>query len=161
MQVPVVTLVKAGDSVFGGYGTEPWVARDECYGQPGCFLFNITANTKIPYHGRCAGTGRSSEKRWFSCNNQCYRLVQFISLFLLLFLNLAICRTSHECLYASEQSLSFGREDFVLSEDFTSCTSQLEQCYGIGLQPDSHDAKVFLGGSSSISADDVEVWAMY
>jgi hypothetical protein len=64
LPVPVVTLVRSKDSVFGGFATQPWEIQDGCYGQPGCFLFNITANTKIPYHGRCAGKGRSIDGKF-------------------------------------------------------------------------------------------------
>ena len=70
-------------------------------------------------------------------------------------------RPTHECLYASEDSLSFGRKDLVLNEDFSSCTSELEQCYGIGLPPNTRDAAEFLAGSSSFVAEELEIWAMF
>ncbi|KAL0213656.1 hypothetical protein P9112_005840 [Eukaryota sp. TZLM1-RC] len=49
---PTVVLIKYGDYVFGGYAGSPWNVNQTRFGTPKCFLFSVTKDTKIPYHGK-------------------------------------------------------------------------------------------------------------
>ena len=49
---PSVLLVRSGDYVFGGYATDAWNADGVRFGSPKCFLFSVTHDRKIPFHGR-------------------------------------------------------------------------------------------------------------
>lgn len=71
-------------------------------------------------------------------------------------------RVSDAChLYATEDSLTFGRYDLNLSDDFDECSAVIENSYGIGLEPGGNDASRFLAGVATFSADIVEVWGFF
>lgn len=46
------------------------------------------------------------------------------------------------CMKSSTNALQFGTKDLVITGDFKFCSSELENCYGIGLAPGSSEAKV-------------------
>ena len=64
-------------------------------------------------------------------------------------------------LFATEDELTFGKHDLVLAEDFDHCEAVIENSFGIGLQHDSVEAKVFLAGEPEFVADVVEVWGFF
>ena len=64
-------------------------------------------------------------------------------------------------LIATEDTLSFGKYDLVLADDFDRCTASIEKSYGIGFQPGSDDAEKFLAGDPLFKADIVEVWGFW
>lgn len=64
-------------------------------------------------------------------------------------------------LYATSDSLTFGKYDLVLADDFDKCSAVIENSYGVGFQQGSTDAKTFLAGKSTFKADIVEVWGFF
>jgi hypothetical protein len=64
-------------------------------------------------------------------------------------------------LFATPDSLTFGRRDLVLAGDFAKCSSALENSYGVGFEPNGTDAQTFLAGKHEFAADAVEVWGFF
>ena len=58
---PTVVLVRSGQFVFGGYAAESWIFDGQYGGNPRGFLFSITHDCKIPYHGRVKGPDQDSD----------------------------------------------------------------------------------------------------
>jgi hypothetical protein len=55
LQTPTVVLVRANGNVFGGYAADAWDFSGRFTGTPRCFLFSVTKDVRIPYHGRVKG----------------------------------------------------------------------------------------------------------
>ena len=64
-------------------------------------------------------------------------------------------------LYATETTLTFGRFDLVLDDDFDGCSGIIELSYGIGFNQGSTEAQTFLAGHPYFRADIVEVWGFF
>jgi hypothetical protein len=64
-------------------------------------------------------------------------------------------------LFASEESIAFGRRDLVLQGNLDRCSSVIENAYGIGLPEGSKEAHTFLAGTDTFTADQVEVWGFF
>lgn len=64
-------------------------------------------------------------------------------------------------LFAEEDTLTFGRYDLVLADNFKQCVAVIENSYGIGLPPDSPEAEEYLAGTPEFAADVVEVWGFF
>lgn len=64
----------------------------------------------------------------------------------------------HDALRSGPDFLQFGLKDLVLRGDFSECSSELEQSYGLGLRPD--EARALLAGSPSFRVEAVELWAV-
>ncbi|OHT17648.1 B-box zinc finger family protein [Tritrichomonas foetus] len=71
-------------------------------------------------------------------------------------------RTQDSChLFATESTLTFGKYDLILDDNFDKCSAQIEYSYGIGFQQGSTEAQTFLAGQPVFSADIVEVWGFF
>ena len=46
------TATPTGAHVFGGFVSDPWRSDGRPFGTPKSFLFSLTLDLKIPYHGR-------------------------------------------------------------------------------------------------------------
>lgn len=44
-------IAKAGDFCFGAYASDPWRCDGDLFGSPMAFLFSLTLDVKVPYHG--------------------------------------------------------------------------------------------------------------
>ena len=64
-------------------------------------------------------------------------------------------------LFATEDSLTFGKYDLALIGNLEHCKSTLENSYGVGFQYDSHKARTFLAGAPDFRADLVEIWGFF
>lgn len=64
-------------------------------------------------------------------------------------------------LIATPDTLSFGKYDIILADDFDNCTAVLENSYGVGFQPESTEAETYLAGTPHFRADIVEVWGFF
>jgi hypothetical protein len=148
---PTVLLVRSGAFVFGGYASDAWLhggfgedGREVTpeqrgrFGSPKCYLFSITTDRKIPFHGRTQDAKTQTRPEYDQFGNP-YPM-------------------QLDCLQAGEDSVQFGISDLVLSGDFSQCTSKLEGSYGFGLKPNSPEAHCFLGGSHVFHADEVELY---
>lgn len=65
------------------------------------------------------------------------------------------------CLYATPDSITFGKYDLAIVGNLERCHSTIENSYGVGFAFDSQKAKTFLAGSPEFRADIVEVWGFY
>jgi hypothetical protein len=65
------------------------------------------------------------------------------------------------CLYATPDTLTFGKYDLRLAGDFDECSAVIENSYGIGFDQGSADAKMFMAGTPSFAAEIVEVWGFF
>ena len=64
-------------------------------------------------------------------------------------------------LYATKDTLTFGKYDLILADDFDNCSAIIENSYGIGFEPGSIEAQSFLAGEPHFSADIVEIWGFF
>jgi hypothetical protein len=64
-------------------------------------------------------------------------------------------------LFATPNSLAFGRKDLVLERDFDQCSSVLGNSYGAGWPEGSKEVRTFLAGADTFAADLVEVWGFF
>lgn len=65
------------------------------------------------------------------------------------------------CLYATEDSITFGKYDLALIGSFEKCKSTIENSYGVGFTYGSKKAQTFLAGAPEFKADIVEVWGFF
>jgi hypothetical protein len=71
-------------------------------------------------------------------------------------------RVADACyLYATPDTLTFGKYDLRLAGDFDECSAVIENSYGIGFEQGSPDAKTFMAGAPLFAADIVEVWDFF
>ncbi|KAH0790221.1 B-box zinc finger family protein [Histomonas meleagridis] len=71
-------------------------------------------------------------------------------------------RVKDSCnLYATKDTLTFGKYDLILADDFDQCSATIENSYGIGFNPGSTEAQTFLAGEPVFAADIVEVWGFF
>ena len=66
----------------------------------------------------------------------------------------------HDCLSSDGDTLQFGLRDLVLSGDLSSCTSELEYSYGLGLKQSSPEARCLLADAPIFAVEALEVWAV-
>lgn len=64
-------------------------------------------------------------------------------------------------LFATEDTLTFGKYDLALKGNLENCSSIIENSYGVGFQYNSTKARTFLAGASEFRADAVEVWGFF
>ena len=56
---PNVLLIQSGDFIFGAYVNQTLLpTEDKWTGSPSCFLFSVTFDLKLPYHGRNPAPGK-------------------------------------------------------------------------------------------------------
>jgi len=134
VMAPTMVIIRSGEYVFGGYATDQWRFDGGRGGNPKGFLYSVTLDMKIPYHGRQkdsqsgamgGGAGRK-----------------------------------HDCMWSGLDFMGFGIKDLCLRGDFRMCTSEIEHSYSVGLDMGSTEAKCFLAGSSVWVADEIEVWSV-
>jgi hypothetical protein len=65
------------------------------------------------------------------------------------------------CLFATEDTLTFGKYDLILADDFDECSACIENSYGVGFEQGSTEAQTFLAGDPTFRADMVEVWGFF
>ena len=135
---PSVLIVRSGEYIFGGYASDPWRFDEVRFGNPKCFLFSITLDTKIPYHGRNRDLDQLSRplgKEMYQNNKS---------------------HSRYDCLIGGETFMGFGIKDFMIRSDFKKCSSELEASYGFGLSDE--ESKCFLAGSEVFTIDELEFW---
>lgn len=65
------------------------------------------------------------------------------------------------CLYATKDSLTFGKYDLCLAGDFDRCYSTIENSFGVGFPFDSPRARSYLAEERDFKAEIVEVWGFF
>eukprot|EP00981_Chlorochromonas_danica_P002113 scaffold424_cov165-Ochromonas_danica.AAC.13 len=63
-------------------------------------------------------------------------------------------------LYGQDDRLFIGNGDLTIDGNLKSGTSEVENSYGLGLEPQSQEAMCLLGGSPAFHIDDLEVWSI-
>jgi len=130
---PSLLLLKTGDFSFGAYLTHQLAPTLSWTGSPSCFLFSASLGVKLPYHARTAGELGAGTQTPAS---------------------------TPLAFYADPDSLFFGNGDLSLDGGLQNGSSEVENCYGCGLNPRSPEALCLLGGTPMFTIDTVEVWAV-
>lgn len=63
-------------------------------------------------------------------------------------------------LYGQDDRLFIGNGDLTIDGSIKSGTSEVENSYGLGLEPQSQEAMCLLAGSPAFHIDDLEVWSI-
>uniref|UniRef100_A0A7S3UYA2 Oxidation resistance protein 1 n=1 Tax=Aplanochytrium stocchinoi TaxID=215587 RepID=A0A7S3UYA2_9STRA len=137
-ETPTVLIIRANGKVFGGYATQPWRHDGTTFGDARCFLFSISNDIKIPFHGRQTLPPPPQVEE----NEDGPRLPAF------------------GVLRSSDNSLQFGVKDLVLNANLNECSSELEYSFGVGLARGSKESKILLAGSETFQVDEIELWAI-
>merc|ERR1711871_1675911 len=130
-RTPCVMVVKSGNFVFGAYLSHPLHLTGVWSGSPSCFIFSSTLGLKFSYHGRY------TPEKYFEDGT-----------------------LGPAAFFADLDQLLIGNGDIALNTDLTIGSSNLENCYGIGLDRDGNDAKVLLAGAPNFRVDTIEVWGI-
>lgn len=72
---PTVIIVRANGEIFGGYAADSWDCTGFFGGTPRSFLFSMTKDTKIPFHGRVKGPTQSNDAYLRKKHEEASRLV--------------------------------------------------------------------------------------
>ena len=105
-------------------------------GSPACFLFSISLGVKLPYHAKVPPV---TDKAGMTGTPQLHDPTAF---------------------FAQPDFLFVGNGDLSIDSTLTNGSSELENCFGIGLGFNSADAMCLLAGSPLFPIDDMEVWAV-
>jgi hypothetical protein len=57
-----VLLLRSGGCIFGGFAAEPWDLSDLYGGSTRSFLFSVTYDAKVPFHGRAKGPRQRNDE---------------------------------------------------------------------------------------------------
>jgi hypothetical protein len=107
-------------------------------GNPQSFIFSLTFNLKLPFHGRNVVSLTNNED--MIANSMLQEPMAF---------------------FGTNEQLMIGNGDLVLDTKLMHASSEVEMSYGIGLP--SNQAlvqKALLGGSTHFQISDVEVWTV-
>ena len=126
-----VVAIKSGDFVFGAYLSHPLHLSGIWSGSPSSFIFSSTLGLKLAYHGRFP-----PEKHHENGN------------------------MGPASFFADLDQLLIGNGDIVIDNTVRYGKSNVEHCYGVGLDKDGIIAHVLLAGSTSFEIDVLEVWAI-
>jgi len=63
-------LRSRGGHVFGGYAEDPWIPHDLYYGAPRSFIFSLSRDVKLPYHGRVKGPRQINDEELRALHEQ-------------------------------------------------------------------------------------------
>ena len=130
-------VARAGEYTFGAYVPGPWMT-DCPIGSHRAFLFSISRDLKLPYHG---GGGNNERRHHPPGQND-------------------DDADRYACVMASDTRIEIGHGDLVIAgPDFASCSSRVEESFGIGLLPGSPEACTLLAGAETFQIDELEVWA--
>ena len=120
----------AASSVFGAFAPQGWIADGVARGTPKAFLFSMSHDRKLPFHGR-QDSGAGGTVMGGGC----------------------VCATASSLRFGAGDLVLGGPH-------FEQCSSALEHTFGFGMQPDCPEAGIFLAGAPAFRAEEVEVWAI-
>jgi hypothetical protein len=132
---PTVILVKSGSFVFGGYAADSWIFDGQYGGNPRSFLFSVTHDCKIPYHGRVKGPEQESDAETARQYEQHQRNAYIAAMGYNPFVDFSgradvahlIPKLKpwvrHDCIRATDDSVQFGLKDLVLSVSTLCCVA--------------------------------------
>ncbi len=138
--IPTIMLIKANGQVFGGFASQPWREDGQSFGNARCFLFSLTKDVKVPFHGRETLPVSPATLKYCIDNG--------------------IQPPKYSVLLSDLKKLQFGVEDLYIDSDFKNCSSSLEHSFGFGLVPGSAEATSFLSGSEKFDIEEIELWGI-
>ena len=115
------------------------------FGGKSCFLFSITHDTILPYHGRSRAKRIAFEKRAHHSST---------------------AKVPKDALYVNvkHQLLKFGDTDLVIDYDLNTCRSKIESSYGIGLPSSNNESdkvkETYLAGSERFQIKYCEIYSI-
>ena len=130
-RTPNIIAIRAGEFVLGVYLSHPLHLTGEWSGSPSCFVFSSTLGLKFSYHGRVTPDKDFDDGTLGPAG-----------------------------FFADLDQLLIGNGDLAINNDLRLGVSNLEHCYGIGLDKDSNEAKVLLAGAPNFQIDAMEVWGI-
>ena len=104
---PLVFAARSGEFSFGASVSDAFPGENLAFGSPKAFLFSLTLDLKIPYHGR-------NGKPFDDAGNA----------------------KKHGCVRVTADKIEFGASDLVIEDDLDTCSSVLESSFGLGLDDD-------------------------
>ena len=125
-----IILIRSGEFLFGAYLSHPLTPTCQWAGSPACYLFSLTLDVKLPYHARVANQAEFAHV------------------------------TSPLAYYIQSDSFFIGNGDLSFDADLTNGSTELENCYGIGLEVRSKETLCLLAGSPLFTIDEMEVWGV-
>lgn len=130
---PSIIVIQSGDFVFGAYLSHPLrVSSTPTWaGSPSCFVFSVSLDIKCGFHGRKAAPETITATH-------------------------TSLPSSFKC---AREKLMIGYGDLTIKEGGKG-ESNLENCYGLGLAPDSPEALSMLAGAHEFVIDNIEVWSV-
>ena len=131
-RTPNIVAIKSGDFVFGAYLSHPIHLTGVWSGSPSCFIFSSTLGLKFSYHGR------HTPEKYYEDGT-----------------------LGPAAFFADLDQMLIGNGDMALNATLTLGTSNLEHCYGLGLDKDGDEAKVLLAGAPNFQIDVIEVWGIF
>jgi hypothetical protein len=63
-------------------------------------------------------------------------------------------------IFAQDDRIFFGNGDLTIDANISTGTSELENCFGVGLRPLSQEAYCLLAGSPVFHIDTLEIWSI-
>ena len=143
--------IKADDYIFGAYFSHPISLSGSWSGSPSSFLFSSTLGLKFPYHGHNMpdaedptfggnNNGDESTSGGGGGENQ--------------------SSTQPAGFFADLDQFLIGYGDIVINSNLTRGSTQLENCYGFGLDVECEEAKYLLAGSEKFTIDTIEFWSI-
>lgn len=131
-RTPCVVAIRSGEFVFGAYLSHPVHLSGIWSGSPSCFIFSSTLGIKFSYHGRIGPDPADYDDGHIGPAG----------------------------FYADLDQFLIGNGDIAIDSSLRSGSSNIENCYGIGLDRDSEEAKVIMAGSPYFDIDLIEFWAI-
>ncbi len=141
-ECPSVLIIHSGEFVFGVYLSHRIRDNSLGSGSPSCFLFSMTMDMKISFHGKNPRVGSSGSGASTSG---------------------ASTGAVPHAFIASENKFEVGNRDLCLFNTggvLSSGSSELEGCFGVGMNKGSPEAGCLLAGQSQFPVDILEMWTL-
>ncbi|KAG9391858.1 hypothetical protein J8273_6871 [Carpediemonas membranifera] len=138
-----VILARVGEHIFGGFASAPWRSNGVKTGSAKCCLFSLTEDVFIPSKLALCPPGTDREQMAVIY----HKVTPMQAL------------VSNDARGGSYISFGGPQGDLVFADDFTNCSSRLEQSYSLGVfEPTSEEAGTLLAGTPVFTPDEIEVW---
>jgi hypothetical protein len=139
-------LIRSGEYRFGVYLTQAPLPTAVWNGNPQCYLFSLSLNLKLPFHGRSANTVSLTNDD--EMTNHALSLLQ-----------------EPHGFFGTNEMLMIGDNDLVIDSKLMNGRSEIEMSYGIGLSKRQNAgsvdlSKTLLAGSTTFPISDLEVWTV-
>ena len=127
---PCVIIIRSNNYVMGAYLSHAIRDNNSWTGSPSSYLFSVTLDTKLPFHGKNP------------VNKNLTTPVAFIA--------------NESKIIIGNNDLVLLNTGSMLKNG----TSELESCFGVGLMKNSREANCFLAGASHFPVDQMEIWGI-